>query len=99
MGLWRLRGQHGSEVCIFWNQQGFGGSKNLRLLLSKDLRFVGIRGQHGVGTAGRDFQQGFRRWGSDFNIQCLKGLSYEIDFKTLTKFTELVHCAKSVSMS
>jgi hypothetical protein len=44
-----------------WNQQGFGGSKNLRLLLCKELRFAGITGQHGVGTAWKAFQQGFRQ--------------------------------------
>ncbi len=51
--------------AYFWDQQGFGSSKNLRLLLSKDLRFGGIRGQHGVGTAWKGFQQGFRQLGWD----------------------------------
>jgi hypothetical protein len=37
-----------------------------------------------LGLHGRDFSKVLGSW-DDFNIQCLKGLSYEIDFKNFDK--------------
>jgi hypothetical protein len=41
-----------------WDQQGFGGSKNLRPLLCKELRFAGME----LGLHGRDFSLVLGSW-------------------------------------